>query len=151
MWLTDRADPLTRAVLLVEAALFGLALAAVFGRLSRPVRWLARGPGCRQPGGRPGRRDRGRVGTPGGRLPACPARRAIWEVHPTDGADGTGAHRGEPRAGRRRHPGFASARSRRVAVRGIRRVQPAPRYPTSPPHFPAGRRQRGLLSFLLPA
>jgi hypothetical protein len=41
---TDFAHPSTIAVLLVEAALFGLAFAAVFlGIPVRPVRWLARG------------------------------------------------------------------------------------------------------------
>jgi hypothetical protein len=44
MLFTDLAHPSTIAVLLVEAVLFGLALAAGFqGVLVRPVRWLARG------------------------------------------------------------------------------------------------------------
>jgi hypothetical protein len=43
MWFTDSSDPSTRAVLLVELALFALALAATFGVLVHPVRWLARG------------------------------------------------------------------------------------------------------------
>jgi hypothetical protein len=42
MWFTDLADPSTRAVLIVEVALFGLALVVTFGVLVRPVRWLAR-------------------------------------------------------------------------------------------------------------
>jgi hypothetical protein len=45
MWFTDLADPSTIAVLLLEAALFGLAFAAAFfGVLVRAVRWLARSP-----------------------------------------------------------------------------------------------------------
>jgi hypothetical protein len=43
MLFTDLADPLTRMVLLLEAAPFGLAVAALFGVLVRSARWLARG------------------------------------------------------------------------------------------------------------
>jgi hypothetical protein len=44
MWFTDLADPSTLAALAVEAALFGLAIAAgVFSMLVRTARWLARG------------------------------------------------------------------------------------------------------------
>ena len=43
MLFSNLTHPSTIAVLLVEAALFGLALAAASGRLVRPVRWLARG------------------------------------------------------------------------------------------------------------
>jgi hypothetical protein len=43
MWFSNLTHPSTIAVLLVEAVLFGLALAAASGRLVRPVRWLARG------------------------------------------------------------------------------------------------------------
>ncbi|HEY1296785.1 MAG TPA: hypothetical protein VGJ60_27215 [Chloroflexota bacterium] len=42
MWFTDPSDPATIAVLLVEAALLVLALAAALGVLLCPVRWLAR-------------------------------------------------------------------------------------------------------------
>jgi hypothetical protein len=42
MWYSIFTQPFTIAVLLVEATLFGLALAAASGRLVRPVRWLAR-------------------------------------------------------------------------------------------------------------
>jgi hypothetical protein len=42
VWFTEPSDPSTIAVLLVEVALLGLALAAALGVLVRPVRWLAR-------------------------------------------------------------------------------------------------------------
>ena len=42
MWFTDPSDLSTRAVLLVEVGLLGFALAATFGVLVHPVRWLAR-------------------------------------------------------------------------------------------------------------
>jgi hypothetical protein len=41
MWFTDPTDTSTITVLLVEIALPGLAVAAAFGALVRPVRWLA--------------------------------------------------------------------------------------------------------------
>jgi hypothetical protein len=43
MWISNFTHPSTIVVLLLEAALFGMALAAASGRLVRPVRWLARG------------------------------------------------------------------------------------------------------------
>jgi hypothetical protein len=43
MFFGNLTHPSTIGVLVVEAALFGLALAAAYGRLVRPVRWLARG------------------------------------------------------------------------------------------------------------
>jgi hypothetical protein len=43
MWFSNLTHPSTIVVLLLEAALFGLALAAASGRLVRPARWLARG------------------------------------------------------------------------------------------------------------
>lgn len=42
MWFTDPTDTSTIAVLLVEVALLGLAVAGAMGILVRPVRWLAR-------------------------------------------------------------------------------------------------------------
>jgi hypothetical protein len=42
MRFSNFTHPSTIAVLVVEAALFGLALAAAFDRLVRPVCWLAR-------------------------------------------------------------------------------------------------------------
>jgi hypothetical protein len=42
MWFTDLADPSTRAVMIAEVALLGVALGVTFGVLVRPVRWLAR-------------------------------------------------------------------------------------------------------------
>ena len=43
MLFSELTQPSTIAVSLVDAALFGLALAVASGRLVRPVRWLARG------------------------------------------------------------------------------------------------------------
>jgi hypothetical protein len=43
MWFSNLTHPSTIVVVLIEAALFGLALAAASGRLVRLVGWLARG------------------------------------------------------------------------------------------------------------
>src|SRR5690348_14389236 len=42
MSFTNPSDPSTAAVLLIEVALLGLAVAGALGVLVRPVRWLAR-------------------------------------------------------------------------------------------------------------